>query len=129
MPGTELKEAIFCRYGATVLDAERGSHISKGFETSTSASSSHQYSAVDGAASADNFDDEEDKERPKSFDGEREMAAVSAPHAPSNLTPPSSSHGGQNWNYSVPAQSEVSFRVHINSMHIAAKYFSAEYPA
>ncbi|KAL2074184.1 hypothetical protein VTL71DRAFT_7962 [Oculimacula yallundae] len=37
------------------------------------------------------------------------MAAVSAPQAPSSLTPPSSSHGGQNsWNYAVPSQSENS---------------------
>jgi hypothetical protein len=36
------------------------------------------------------------------------MAAVSAPQAPSALTPPSSSHGGQSsWNFSVPAQTEV----------------------
>ncbi|CZR68436.1 uncharacterized protein PAC_18335 [Phialocephala subalpina] len=37
------------------------------------------------------------------------MAAVSAPQAPTALTPPSSSHGGQNsWNYSVPARTETS---------------------
>ncbi|PVH84760.1 hypothetical protein DL98DRAFT_584303 [Cadophora sp. DSE1049] len=37
------------------------------------------------------------------------MAAVSAPQAPSSLTPPSSSHGGQqSWNYAVPSQSENS---------------------
>lgn len=37
------------------------------------------------------------------------MAAVSAPPAPSALTPPSSSHGGQHsWNFSVPAQTETS---------------------
>ncbi len=36
------------------------------------------------------------------------MAAVSAPQAPSALTPPSSSQGGQSWNYSVPTHSEVS---------------------
>jgi hypothetical protein len=37
------------------------------------------------------------------------MAAVSAPQAPSALTPPSSSHGGQaSWNYAVPAQTEAS---------------------
>ncbi|KAK2630361.1 hypothetical protein QTJ16_001181 [Diplocarpon rosae] len=36
------------------------------------------------------------------------MAAVSAPQAPSALTPPSSSHGEQNsWNYSVSAQSDA----------------------
>ncbi|PBP24350.1 hypothetical protein BUE80_DR004686 [Diplocarpon rosae] len=36
------------------------------------------------------------------------MAAVSAPQAPSALTPPSSSHGEQNsWSYSVPAQSDA----------------------
>jgi hypothetical protein len=38
------------------------------------------------------------------------MAAVSAPQAPTALTPPSSSHGTSNtWNYSVPAQTEVSY--------------------
>ncbi|KAH6720291.1 hypothetical protein BKA61DRAFT_232578 [Leptodontidium sp. MPI-SDFR-AT-0119] len=37
------------------------------------------------------------------------MAAVSAPQAPTSLTPPSSSHGGQqSWNYAVPSQSENS---------------------
>ncbi|KAE8445358.1 hypothetical protein EG329_013480 [Mollisiaceae sp. DMI_Dod_QoI] len=36
------------------------------------------------------------------------MAAVSAPQAPSALTPPSSSHGQNSWNYSVPAQTENS---------------------
>ncbi|KAG4431338.1 hypothetical protein IFR05_013186 [Cadophora sp. M221] len=35
------------------------------------------------------------------------MAAVSAPQAPTSLTPPSSSHGGQqSWNYAVPSQPE-----------------------
>ncbi|KAH8768562.1 hypothetical protein BGZ57DRAFT_470547 [Hyaloscypha finlandica] len=35
------------------------------------------------------------------------MAAVSAPQAPTALTPPSSSHGTSNtWNYSVPTQTE-----------------------
>ncbi|KAH6667839.1 hypothetical protein B0J14DRAFT_173247 [Halenospora varia] len=35
------------------------------------------------------------------------MAAVSAPQAPSALTPPTSSHGGQNsWSYAVPSQTE-----------------------
>ncbi|TVY71272.1 hypothetical protein LSUE1_G009167 [Lachnellula suecica] len=35
------------------------------------------------------------------------MAAVSAPHASSALTPPASSHGAQNsWNYSVPPQND-----------------------
>ncbi len=38
---------------------------------------------------------------------EGDMAAVSAPQAPSALTPPSSSHGQNSWNYSVPAQTEV----------------------
>jgi hypothetical protein len=37
------------------------------------------------------------------------MAAVSAPHAVGSLTPPNSGDGGQNWNFSVPAQSEVRF--------------------
>lgn len=42
---------------------------------------------------------------------EVKMAAVSAPQAPTSLTPPSSSHGGQqSWNYAVPSQSEVSIR-------------------
>ncbi|RFU28069.1 hypothetical protein B7463_g8275, partial [Scytalidium lignicola] len=35
------------------------------------------------------------------------MAAVSAPHAQTALTPPSSSHGGQStWDYAVPVQSD-----------------------